>query len=224
MKARNGYVSNSSSSSFIIAGNGVMDVFNQHLNDGKILKTKYYDDEFTIGDITKEMISQCKESNETHVKGIISGLIYQSASSYKEKIFHNITKKRSVCYDWDDVPEDKWYEKYHKGTLFDINNKIKKMISNGVKDIFDKTKSTECWDYYKVIDSEEYENLSNELVDEIYNKMVSENKEIYAVSFGDNHGACSGAMGWFVEDQYLGEKAMNNYLKTNFKIYHLNCH
>ena len=223
MKMRNGFVSNSSSSSFIIAGNSVMDTFKCHVNDNEVIKTKYYDDEFTTGDIIKEMISQCENSNADHVKGVISGLIYQAASSYREKVFHNITKKRVVCYDWDDVPEDKWYEKYHKGTLFDINEKIRKLIRNGIKDIFEKTKSTESWDYYKVIDNEEYEKLSDEIVNEIYNKITSENKEVYAVSFGDNHGACSGAMGWFVEDQYLGEKTINNSLNTNFQIYHYNC-
>ena len=57
------------------------------------------------------------------------------------------------------------------------------------------------------------------MIDKIYNDLIAENKEIYAVSFGDNHGSCAGEMGSFVEHEYLGEKMINDCLNSNFKIY-----
>ena len=222
MKMRNGFVSNSSSSSFIVAGDNVMEIFKRNIDNNQIVKNDYC--EYTVGQITSEMISQCTKSTVEMIKGIIAGLVYQSASAYEVKCFLNITGQKSNCYDLDDVPEDKFYDKYHANTFFDINDKMKEFIRNGVRSVYKENKSRDKWDYYKTIDNEDFEKISNEIVDDIYKKIAAENKEMYAVSFGDNHGACSGDMGWLVEDQYLGEKEMNNYLKTDFKIYHLNCH
>lgn len=42
--------------------------------------------------------------------------------------------------------------------------------------------------------------------------------------FGDNHGECTGALGWLVESEYLGNKEINLYLNSDFEIYQSNEH
>lgn len=222
MKIRKYFVSNSSSSSFIVAGDNVMEILKRNIDNNQIVKNDYC--EYTVGQITSEMISQCTKSTVEMIKGIIAGLVYQSASAYEVKCFLNITGKKSNCYDFDDVSEDKFYDKYHANTLFDINDKMKEFIRNGVRSVYKESKSRDEWDYYKTIDNEDFEKISNEIVDDIYRKIAAENKEMYAVSFGDNHGDCSGDMGWLVEDYYLGENAISDFLNSKINVYHLNCH
>lgn len=222
MKIRSNYISNSSSSSFIVAGNNIMEILEKNLTNNEIVKNDRY--ECAIGSIMQEMIYQCKQSNEEKVKYIISDLIYESAHSYLLYCFYKTSNSRCVCFDWNDVPESRYYEEYNQNSLFDITDEIKLIIKKKVKEIYDKTKSQNEFDYYSSLDNDKIQNLSNELTEKVYNKIISENKEVYAMSFGDNHGACSGEIGWMVEDYFLGEKAMNDYLESNFIIYQDNCH
>lgn len=224
MKVRNGYVSNSSSSSFIIAGNNVMEILKKNLGNSSLIKDDFLKFECSAGDIVKEIVNQCKDSTVDLVKGVVNGLVYESSREYFLYVYYKVSGDTPVCYDWQNVREDKWYDRYIKETVFDINKKAKDFINKGVKDIYNQTKSKREFDYYKVIDSDDYKSIMDEIVESIYTKLASENQEMYAVSFGDNHGACSGNMGWVVEDYFLGQKAINNYLGSDFQVYHYNCH
>ena len=222
MKIRTGFVSNSSSSSFIVAGNNVMNILKKNENNNQIVKNDYC--EYTVGEITKEMISQCKNSTVEMIKDIINNLVYQTASAYCTKCFIDITGAKCCCYDWDNTPENEWCAKYYENTIFDINDEMKNFIKNGATNIFKKNKKAESWDFQKILYDAEFEKISLKITENIYKEIKSNNKEIYAMSFGDNHGACEGEMGGLVEGYYLGDNQISRFLKSDFNVYCLSCH
>lgn len=222
MKIRMSYVSNSSSSSFIVAGNNVMQILKKNVNNNQIVKNDYC--EYTVGEITKEMISQCKNSTVEMIKDIIYNSVYQTASAYCTKCFIDITGAECCCYDWDNTPENEWYAKYYENTIFDINDEMKNFIKNGATNIFKKNKKAESWDFQKILYDAEFEKISLKITENIYKEIKDNNKEIYAMSFGDNDGACAGEIGSLVEGYYLGDNQISRFLKSDFNIYCLSCH
>lgn len=231
MKIRNNFVSNSSSSSFIIAGKNVLEILIRFIHDSNMVnyEPEWYDHEsdFTYGEVIEEIVRQCKNSTNDMVKGVIGGLIYQSIDFYTTKcIYEIIPNQICACY-MDDVSENKWYDKFIKGTEFDLPNEFKKKIENAIKIQYNKTNSENSWDYsfFKIEEYfPDYETLMNDFVNETYENYINKYGELYAVSFGDNHGKCSGRMGAFVEYDFLGSGSINDYLKTNFEIYRNNEH
>lgn len=222
MKVRNGYVSNSSSSSFIVAGNNVMNILKKNENNNQIVKNDYC--EYTVGEITKEMISQCENSTVEMIKDIINNLVYQTASAYCTKCFIDITGEECCCYDWDNTPENEWYSKYYANTIFDINDEMKDFIKNGIINIYKENKNADFWDCSEVLDNNEFTKISNEIVEDIYKEIKNNNKEIYAMNFGDNEGVCKGELGGLVEGYYLGDNQISRFLKSDFNVYCLSCH
>ena len=101
---------------------------------------------------------------------------------------------------------------------------MKNFIKNGATNIFKKNKKAESWDFQKILYDAEFEKISLEIVENIYKEIKDNNKEIYAMSFGDNHGACKGEMGGLVEEYYLGDNQISRFLKSDFDVYCLSCH
>lgn len=226
MKVRNGFVSNSSSSSFIICGQNVLESLKSGFNDNELVYTNdewYKNDSTTFGMVNTEIYDQCKNSNEEAIKSCIDGKLYESIGNFRIKcIYEKGIKDRCYAYDWDDVREDEWYDKYNVGTIFELTDQIKTAIIKIIDDIYNKTHSKQEWDYY--IDDCDYPELRkmiDQLIDNIYDNLIKNYREVYVVSFGDNHGVCSGPMGSYVEYTYLGKKQINTHLKTDFKIFHL---
>ena len=97
---------------------------------------------------------------------------------------------------------------------------IRKYIQNCMKKYYKKTGKTEEMDYWNI---EKYcpkiDEMIKELVEKIFNEFKLKYNEIYVVSYGDNHGKCTGQMGYFVESTYLGSNLVNNYLNVNWNIY-----
>ena len=226
MKIRNGYVSNSSSSSFVICGKNIKQILvNAIANIQETINFDFWEDcnVFTLKEINEEILRQIKLSNANSVKNVINGLITNSQLEYQNKIFwQKISKKRcNIYYDFN-FPESEYYDKVIKNTMFELNGDEKTLIEKSMLDIYHKTNSVDSWSYY--IRSNELDKLIEKHSELIYEQLTKNGNEIYVVSFGDNHGACTGALGWFVESEYLGQKTMNSYLNANFEIYHLNEH
>lgn len=170
------------------------------------------------------MISQCENSTVEMIKDIIDNLVYQTASAYCTKCFIDITGEECCCYDPDYIPENECYDKYYADTLFDINDKMKDFIKNGVADIYKENKNASFWDFLEILNDDEFEEISLKIAENIYKEIKNSNQEIYAMSFGDNHGTCEGEMGGLVEGYYLGTKQINGFLKSDFNVYCLSCH
>lgn len=220
MKIRTGYVSNSSSSSFIICGNGVKQILMNSLNNQDTMCSDYWGDStyYTVGEINKEILEQCEKSDNKMVKNVIDSILYRSISSYQDKIFWEKISKKECNMFWGMTPESKTYDLNIKGSFFDLSDEAKEVIEKSMMKIYKKTKSESHWDYYRM-DSDELNAIIEKQVESIYNSMKESGKEVYAVSFGDNHGECTGALGWLVESEYLGNKEINLYLNSNFEIY-----
>lgn len=225
MKIRTGYVSNSSSSSFIICGNGVKQILMNSLNNQDTMCSDYWEDStyYTVGEINKEILEQCEKSDNEKVKNVIDSILYRSISSYQDKIFWEKISKKECNMFWGMTPESKIYDLTIKGSFFDLSDEAKEVIEKSMMKIYKKTKSESHWDYYR-IDSDELNATIEKQVESIYNSMKENGKEVYAVSFGDNHGECTGALGWLVESEYLGNKEINLYLNSDFEIYKSNEH
>ena len=190
----------------------------------KLFQNKAFEKFVEEGEITKEMISQCENSTVEMIKDIIDNLVYQTASAYCTKCFIDITGAECCCYDWDYTPENECYDKYYANTIFDINDEMKNFIKNGATNIFKKNKKASFWDFHEILNDDEFEEISLKIAENIYKEIKNNNKEIYAMSFGDNHGTCKGEMGGLVEGYYLGDKQINGFLKSDFNIYCLSCH
>ena len=55
-------------------------------------------------------------------------------------------------------------------------------------------------------------------------KFKAKYPEMYAVSYGDNHGECTGQMGYFVESEYLGHNTISGILNVNWDVFVNNEH
>ena len=221
MKIRQGYVSNSSSSSFIICGNNILNILKQHLNDSRIYtipRSLFNFDDIVIGEAISEIYRQCKNSNLAKIKTFIRCLLEQSVSEYCNYIFWNkISKRKCNCF-YGDIPESDIYNKYIDNTLFGLTDKMKQFIGNYLVKKHEETKSEDHYDYYDV-DDVKLEKMITKKANELYKYLRNNHNEIYYVCFGDNEGDCSGTIGGFVEYNYLGQQNINKDLNTNFTIY-----
>lgn len=224
MKIRSNFVSNSSSSSFIIAGKNIIETLKKFINDNTLCpEDEFYDDmpNMTYGDVNKNLLDQIKESDDEMIKHFIYYSIYNVIEDFRKYAFYKmIPNTVCYCYDWDDVPENMFYDKYDKGKEFDITEEIRKYIQNCMKKYYKKTGKTEEMDYWCI---EKYcpkiDEMIKELVEKIFNEFKLKYNEIYVVSYGDNHGKCTGQMGHFVEHTYLGSNLVNNCFNVNWNIY-----
>lgn len=209
MKIRNNYVSNSSSSSFIIIGNNVIEILEKNINNNE----KIYSGEFTYGEVNKEILRQCKyESNENKIKDFIYEMIYNLKESYITYIYESEFNQSNHYF----------HSEYNFIEDFTLTDKMKSIIYETMKNN-KKDKEDELY-YFCLNYGEEYDKEEKELIDKIYNDLIANNKEVYTVSFGDNHGNCNGSIGEYVEHEYLGEKIINSCLNSNFKIYQVSEH
>ena len=224
MKIRTNYVSNSSSSSFIICGNNVKQTLEKNiLSDEKVTVDYWGYSDVNIGEVNEEILRQCNVSDDESVKNVIDGILYHSFDFYRSKIFWEKISNKSCNMFWGNVAESRIYDLEISGTFFELSDETKLAIEKAIMDKYNETKSIKSWDYCGV-ETKELQDCFNKQVETLFDKIKTDNKEVYAVSFGDNHGQCTGSMGWFVESEYLGQKLINNYLKSDFKIYVNNEH
>ena len=230
MKIRSNFVSNSSSSSFIIAGKNILSTLRKFIHDDKMVnyEPRWYEDEkdFSYGEVAKEIIRQCQISKVEDIKNIIFNKVYESCENYIIQQYYKLfTDKKPNVFDLDDVSEDKFYEKYFQGTDFDIPIELKFEINKEMYEYSKKNPNASSWEYLNFGNyiSESQKKIEN-IVNDIYNDFKSKYKEMYCVSFGDNHGNCEGRMGTFVEYDYLGNKSILNHMNTDWNIYRMNEH
>lgn len=224
MKIRANYVSNSSSSSFIIAGKDIKKTLEANINDTTVCPhVEYYDDipGMTYGDVNKNILGQINKSTEERVKNLIYYLIYKVVEDFREFTFYRIIpNKKCNSFDWNFTPESEYYNKYDKGGKFDITEEMADYIKNGMKKYYKKTKKTNEMDYW---DINEYcpkiDEMIKNLADKIFNDFKAKYPEMYAVSYGDNHGECTGQMGCFVESEYLGHNTISGILNVNWDVF-----
>lgn len=227
MKLRMNYVSNSSSCNFLIYGKNLMQTLVKSLISEETLcafdywGTSYH---FTIKELNKEIINQCNNNNIDDVKNFIHSKIAESIDYFKEKVFHeNIAVNIKSSYYISELSNHKIYDSEYDKDIFALNDELKQEITNKMLEFYEINKSDCIYDYY-LLNSNKMNELIENLVNDIYNKLKENNNELYVVSFGDNHGICSGSMGYFVESEYLGNKEINLYLDEKINIINLNEH
>lgn len=217
MKIRTNYISNSSSSSFLIYGENLLQtLINSLMSEQSICAFDYWGSSycFTIKELNEEIINQCENVSEDDIKTFIRHKFYESIECFKEKIFYEqINPKRNLFIANSSYEED----------LFSLNDELKQEIKNAMLHLYQSIKSDNIYDYY-TLQSDKFDKLIDFHVNDIYNKLNKNNNELYIVSFGDNHGNCTGNKGYFVESEYLGNKEINLYLDEKINIIQLNEH
>lgn len=224
MKIRNGYVSNSSSSSFLVSGIDLKKTLELNKNNNEMFiegcEYNWDDDSFTIGELVTSMLGQIEEyNNDKRIIEFIESKIYDTCSQFYESL---IPDQDCNTFHWDDTPANKMYEKYYLEKDFDITDDIKNLIKEKFARDYDKH-----YYFYLDWDTNELDKNINDKINELTNKLYTQtfkNKECYIFSYGDNHGIESGSLGAVMEYGFLGKKYLNTYLKSNFDIYQNNEH
>ena len=222
MKIRTCFVSNSSSSSFLLCGKDIISTLMKFVNDNYVIS---YDDYYyaNVGRINQEIINQCKHySNNERITEVIRALLVGAMSSYYDYYTWGKTDNCfSVCSD-----DYNFYNNHFKGTVFELSNDLIEQIKKESEKYKDENGIFSSWVflYDEVNHPKIYEQI-NKQADEIFKKLKELYGDVYVVSFGDNHGECDGDIGAIVEYQYLGENQINSYIKDKkIKIFQLNEH
>ena len=162
MKMRNSFVSNSSSSSFIICGNNVYDIVKNNINNNELVE--YEPDYFTpvsVGEISDEMIRQFDASTREMVEHSAYCIFHESVQSYFDKIYWTkIADSRCNCFDFRGNSEANFYDVYCENGDFSLCDDVKRKIEDKVFDIYKKTNSKKHFDYY--IDIDDYKDIIEE--------------------------------------------------------------
>lgn len=212
MKIRTGFVSNSSSSSFIICGNNIKKQLTElcTIKLGNDTQSPYmYDDYFehsiTYNDhkIVDDVLQQIEQYNidQKELDRVINDLIYGGLEEYLDFA----QTKRHVSYD-DSTSGDM--------SLFECPDSIKKIIDERIKN---RTSKLYSWDIglYNI-------DISNH-VQFIKERLLTKYSEVFVLSYGDNHGWTWGSFGGYMEQCYIMNHLRN--LVTNIQeIYKLNEH
>ena len=201
MKIRYSYVSNSSSSSFIICGDNVIELIKAGISRNEtVYADSYYGIEETeiinIGKLN-EKIYNVLDTSEQNLFNLIYGEMTGIASYYID--FNDKLESYSI-YKFSDE-SIKLIEEY-------------KMIANKYKHDYKKLRPYE----------KAYCNSIAEDVKNIIKELKSKYKEVVTIRVGDNHGDITGTDGWYIESEYLGRKLINTELQTKFDIIRINEH
>ena len=224
MKIRASYVSNSSSSSFILCGNNILECLKNSFDSENYLVDEFEKKKISYGDCNKEIYNQCKNySNELKIKEVLREKIYESCDMYFKYYADVLGVNKCCCYycyDDGELKESDIYNKKIKGKEYDITDRMKGLIKNYINERKKIDKDLD-FIYFTYSLNKDIEEEFNKIVENLFDYLKNKYKEIYVVSFGDNHGECSGVMGGIIEHQYLGMEFINNN-KNEFNI-HIIC-
>ena len=201
MKIRYSYVSNSSSSSFIICGDNVIALIKAGISSNE---TVYADSYYGI------------EETEIINIGKLNEKIYNVLDTSEQNLFNLIygemTGIASYYIDFNDKLESYSIYKFSAESIKLIEEY--KKIANKNKHDYEKLRPYE----------KEYCNSIAKDVKNIIKELKSKYKEVVTIRVGDNHGDITGTDGWYIESEYLGRKLINAELQTKFDIIRINEH